>query len=63
MRCEDLKVKIFADLKVKIFADGADINDMLKVYKKGMVKGFTTNQSLMKQAGIKGCKGFAQNKF
>lgn len=49
------------DLKVKVFADGADLNDMLKVYKSGMVKGFTTNPSLMKKAGIKNYKEFAKN--
>lgn len=51
----------FKDLKVKIFADGADINDMLEVYKEGIVKGFTTNPSLMKKAGIKDYKEFAKN--
>lgn len=48
------------DLKVKIFADGADLNGMLEVYKKGLVKGFTTNPSLMKKAGVKDYKEFAK---
>lgn len=51
----------FKDLKVKIFADGADINNMMEVYKKGLVKGFTTNPSLMKKAGVKDYKEFAKN--
>ena len=41
------------NLKVKIYADGADIDSMLKEYDKGLVKGFTTNPSLMKKAGVK----------
>ena len=41
------------DLNVKIYADGADLNSMLEEYKKGIVKGFTTNPSLMKAAGVK----------
>ena len=41
------------DLRVKLFADGADINTMKEIYNKGIVKGFTTNPSLMKKAGVK----------
>jgi len=40
------------NLNVKIYADGADIEQMKKVYKSGKVDGFTTNPSLMKKAGI-----------
>ena len=36
------------DFKIKIFADGANLDDMLAVYHKGLVKGFTTNPSLCK---------------
>lgn len=48
------------DLKVKIYADGADIKDMLEIKKKDFIKGFTTNPSLMKKAGIKDYKGFSK---
>ena len=48
------------DLRVKIFADGADSNEMLTEYKKGIVKGFTTNPSLMKKAGVKDYLSFAK---
>lgn len=41
------------DLRVKLFADGADINTMKEIYSKGIVKGFTTNPTLMKKAGVK----------
>ncbi|UYZ37947.1 transaldolase [Clostridium beijerinckii] len=51
----------FRDLNIKIFADGANLNEMLEVYKVGIVKGFTTNPSLMKKAGIDDYKKFAKN--
>ena len=38
------------DLKIKLFADGANLQDMISVYKEGTADGFTTNPSLMKQA-------------
>lgn len=50
----------FKDLKVKVYADGAVIADMKKAYESGYVKGFTTNPSLMKAAGIKDYFGFAK---
>ncbi len=40
------------DLKIKIFADGADIKSMKEEYHKGIVKGFTTNPTLMRKAGV-----------
>src|SRR5215212_7345833 len=40
------------ELKVKIFADGADKAGMLEMYKNPNVKGFTTNPTLMRKAGV-----------
>lgn len=48
-------------MNIKLYADGANIDDMLSVYKEGLVDGFTTNPSLMKKAGIKDYKEFAKN--
>jgi transaldolase len=48
------------DLKVKIFADGADVKCMVEMYKKPFVKGFTTNPTLMRKAGITDYRGFAK---
>ena len=48
------------DLKVKIFADGADVKGMVEMYKKPFVKGFTTNPTLMRKAGISDYRGFAK---
>src|SRR3954469_3837920 len=39
-------------LKVKIFADGADKAGMREMYKNPHVKGFTTNPTLMRKAGV-----------
>jgi len=39
-------------LKVQIFADGADKTGMLEMYKNPHVKGFTTNPTLMRKAGV-----------
>ena len=36
-------------LDIKIFADGANINEMLELEKNHLIKGFTTNPSLMKR--------------
>ena len=48
-----------ADLKVKIFADGADRQGMLGLYSNPLVKGFTTNPTLMRAAGIVDYEAFA----
>ena len=48
-------------LKIKIFADGADFESINKLSTKSYIKGFTTNPSLMKKAGIKNYKEFALN--
>lgn len=45
---------------IEIFADGADIAGMLEMYKKPYVKGFTTNPTLMKKAGIVNYVQFAK---
>jgi len=48
------------DLKIKLFADGAVLEEMISAYKEGVVKGFTTNPSLMKKAGITDYVSFAK---
>jgi transaldolase len=46
-------------LTVKIFADGADLKAMKEAAAQPLVKGFTTNPSLMRQAGVSDYKQFA----
>lgn len=48
------------DLNIKIFADGADLTAIKTIYEQGVVKGFTTNPSLMKKAGVHDYLSFAQ---
>lgn len=50
----------FEDLKITLYADGADIGGMKEEYKKGYVKGFTTNPTLMKKAGVTDYVTFAE---
>src|SRR5262249_16330861 len=45
---------------VKIFADGADLDGILALYKTPLVKGFTTNPTLMRKAGIDNYEKFAR---
>ena len=48
-----------ADLKIKIFGDGADLAAIRKLYANPLIKGFTTNPTLMRAAGIDDYHGFA----
>lgn len=47
------------DLKIKLFADGADVDEMLSLAKKPYIKGFTTNPTLMRKAGVSDFEKFA----
>lgn len=49
-----------SSLKIKIFADGADLQGMKTMYANPMIKGFTTNPTLMKQAGVTDYVDFAR---
>lgn len=49
------------DLKVKLFADGADKAAMLDLYRNPLIKGFTTNPTLMRKAGITDYEAFARD--
>jgi transaldolase len=40
------------ELKIKIFADGADFDSIVKLSGNPIVKGFTTNPSLVRKAGV-----------
>lgn len=46
-------------LNVKIFADGADLKNIRALYAQPFIKGFTTNPTLMRQAGVSNYKSFA----
>jgi transaldolase len=47
-------------LRVKLFADGAEIAVIRKMAANPLIKGFTTNPTLMKKAGIADYESFAR---
>ena len=47
-------------MKTKIFCDIADISSIKKFNNKSIVKGFTTNPSLMRKAGAKDYKSYSK---
>lgn len=48
------------DLSIKLFADGADRDGMLEMYSNPLIRGFTTNPTLMRKAGITDYQAFAR---
>ena len=48
-------------LKVKLFADGADLAGMKEMAANPLIKGFTTNPTLMRKAGVADYKAFARD--
>lgn len=46
-------------LKIKLFADGADVAGIKEMEANPLIKGFTTNPTLMRKAGITDYKPFA----
>jgi transaldolase len=53
-------VPSLTDLRVKVFADGADEDGVLELAANPLIKGFTTNPSLMRSAGVADYEGFAR---
>ena len=53
--------KSLKDLKVRIFADGADKAGILSLYANPLIKGMTTNPTLMRKAGIADYEAFAKD--
>jgi len=47
-------------MKIKLFLDTADINQMRSFYHSGKAQGFTTNPSLMRQAGVENYLAYAK---
>jgi transaldolase len=49
------------NLDIKIFADGADLEGMISLYRNPLIKGLTTNPTLMRKAGIGDYEAFAKD--
>jgi len=54
-------VAVFPNLNIKLFADGADKAAMLEMYRAPFIKGFTTNPTLMRKAGITDYEAFGRD--
>lgn len=54
-------MKSLHEFKTKIFADGADKASMLQLYANPLIKGMTTNPTLMNKSGIKDYERFAKD--
>jgi transaldolase len=53
-------MKSVSELRVQVFADGADKASILELYRKPYIKGFTTNPTLMRKAGVTDYERFAR---
>jgi transaldolase len=53
-------MKSVSKLRVQVFADGADKASMLELYRQPHIKGFTTNPTLMRKAGVTDYERFAR---
>lgn len=49
-----------ADLRIKIFSDGADLQGILAMCANPLIKGFTTNPTLMRKAGVADYEAFGR---
>jgi transaldolase len=55
------RMNTLGNLSVKIFADGADLEGMFSLYRDPLIKGLTTNPTLMRKAGIDNYEAFAKD--
>src|SRR5881227_1940854 len=60
-RREESRMKSVEELRIKIYADGADRAGMLKMSANPLIKGFTTNPTLMRKAGVTDYEAFARD--
>jgi transaldolase len=49
------------NLQIKLYSDGADLTSILDQYQNPWIKGFTTNPSLMRRAGVLDYEAFARS--
>lgn len=52
---------VLPSLNIKVFADGADLEDIRALNHNPLVKGFTTNPTLMRKAGVTDYEAFAKD--
>jgi transaldolase len=49
-----------SELRIKVFADGAELDVVRRLYADPLIKGFTTNPTLMRKAGVADYERFAR---
>ena len=54
-------MKSVSDLQVKLFADGAEKKSMIEMYANPLIRGFTTNPTLMRKANVTDYAAFARD--
>jgi transaldolase len=54
-------MKTLADLPIRIFADGADKKGILDLYRNPLIRGMTTNPTLMRKAAVGDYETFARD--
>src|SRR2546421_2626684 len=54
-------MKSLSDLRIRIFADGADQKGIFDLYANPLIKGMTTNPTLMRKVGISDYEAFAKD--
>lgn len=57
---EHVTIPRLDQMRIKIFGDGADLDSIIEANQRGLVKGFTTNPTLMAKAGITNYEVFAR---
>jgi transaldolase len=57
----ETRTKSVTELTVKLFADGADAAGMRELYRNPLIRGFTTNPTLMRKAGVADYRAFARD--
>lgn len=53
-------MSVLDNLSVKIFADGAHLDDIVSLHRQPFIKGFTTNPTLMRKAGVADYEAFGR---
>jgi transaldolase len=56
-----IQVPSLDQLRVQIFADGADLKGIVEMARQPYIKGFTTNPTLMRKAGVADYRAFARD--
>ncbi len=57
----EIRVPALASLKVKIYADGADLGRIRELRAHPLIRGFTTNPTLMRKSGVTDYEAFARD--